>query len=76
MGVHAVRINQPWKRKSTGTWYVCLNGKQRCLGADKDQAYEEFRRMTQSGVTTNYTLSARYPGVLGVGTAAPLASQR
>ena len=56
MGVHAVRSNQPWKRKSTGTWYVCLNGRQRCLGADKKQAYEEFRRLTQSGVTTNYTV--------------------
>jgi hypothetical protein len=55
-GIHAVRINQPWKRKSTGTWYVCLNGRQRCLGADKKQAHEEFRRLTQSGVTINYTV--------------------
>jgi hypothetical protein len=51
-----MRNSQPWLRKATGTWYVWFDGKQRCLGRDKDQAHESFRRMTQSGVAIRYTV--------------------
>jgi integrase len=51
-----MRNSRPWQRKSTGTWFVWFNGKQRNLGKDKDKAYEKFRRMTQSGATGDYTV--------------------
>jgi hypothetical protein len=41
-----MRSSRPWFRKSTGTWFVCFNGKQGNLGADKDKAHETYRRMT------------------------------
>jgi integrase len=51
-----MRSSQPWYRKSKRCWYVWFNGRQRSLGGDKKQAYEEWSRLTQSGVTTDYTV--------------------
>ncbi|MEX2172702.1 MAG: tyrosine-type recombinase/integrase [Pirellulales bacterium] len=51
-----MRNPQPWLRKSTGTWHVWFNGKQRYLGRDEAAAFEKFRRMAQSGVTGEYTV--------------------
>jgi integrase len=38
-------IPSPWLRKSTGTYYVTIDGKQINLGKDKRKAHEEFRRI-------------------------------
>jgi integrase len=51
-----MRPARPWLRTSTGTWHVCINGKQRYLGTDAKKAHEQFRRMTQSGVTGDHTV--------------------
>lgn len=39
------RIPRPWFRKTTGTWYVTLNGKQIPLGKTKREAVAEFARV-------------------------------
>lgn len=51
-----MRPSRPWLRKSTGTWHVWLDGKQRYLGKDKDRAFEKFRRLTQAGVPGDFTV--------------------
>lgn len=40
------RIPKPWLRKSTGTWYTWLDGKQVALGKGKREAHAEFARLT------------------------------
>lgn len=40
------RIPKPWLRKSTGTWFVWLDGKQIPLGKNKREAHAEFARLT------------------------------
>lgn len=42
------RIPKPWLRKSTGHWYVTLDGKQTDLGTDKRAAHAEFARLMVS----------------------------
>jgi len=51
-----MRSSRPWFRTASGKWYVCFNGKQRCLGTDEVEAREKFRRMTQTGVTGECTV--------------------
>lgn len=55
------RIPKPWPRKSTGTWYVTLDGKQIPLGKTKREATAEFARvMASSGrplIVKNPTVS-------------------
>ncbi len=51
-----MRNPRPWRRESTGTWHVWFNGKQRYLGTDEEKALQQFRRMTQSGSTGDYTV--------------------
>ncbi len=40
------RVPRPWLRKSTGTWYTTLDGRQILLGRSKREAYAEFARLT------------------------------
>jgi integrase len=46
----------PWLRSSTGTWHVWFDGKQRYLGKDEKIAHEKFRKMTNTGVTADFTV--------------------
>ena len=41
-------VPRPWLRKSTGTWYVTLDGKQILLGTTKREADDEFHRLMVS----------------------------
>lgn len=42
-----MRQASPWLRKSTGTWHVWLDGKQRYLGKVEKKAREKFRKLAQ-----------------------------
>jgi integrase len=50
-----MRTPTPWLRKSTNTWYVWMDGKQRCLGKDEAKAHQKFRSMCKTGVLVDYT---------------------
>lgn len=39
------KYRKPWYRATRGVWYVTLDGKQFNLGADKDQAFEQYHRL-------------------------------
>jgi hypothetical protein len=41
----AGKIPQPWFRKSTQSWYVCIGGRQIPLGKDRDEAFRKFHGM-------------------------------
>ncbi|WP_428303553.1 tyrosine-type recombinase/integrase [Lacipirellula sp.] len=51
-----MRQSSPWLRKSTGTWHVWLDGKQRYLGKDKKKAQEKFRKLAQTTATGDLTV--------------------
>ncbi|MCA9177680.1 MAG: hypothetical protein KDB14_24600 [Planctomycetales bacterium] len=36
---------KPWYRPSRGVWYLTLHGRQVNLGADKDVALEDYKRL-------------------------------
>lgn len=60
------RIPRPWLRKSTGTWYVTLDGEQVPLGKSKRDAHAEFARvMANRGRAVSYSkLTVRQLGEL------------
>lgn len=39
------KFPKPWYRPARGVWYVTLYGKQHNLGADKDAAFEEYKKL-------------------------------
>jgi integrase len=39
------KVPQPWYRESKGAWYVCVGGKQHCLGKDRAKAFSRFHRL-------------------------------
>lgn len=41
----STKYPKPWYRPARGVWYVTLDGKQYNLGADKDQAFEQYHRL-------------------------------
>lgn len=53
-----MRPAKPWLRKSTGTWHVQIDGRQRYLGKDRDKAFEKFRQLMQSPDTSDMTVHA------------------
>jgi hypothetical protein len=36
------KVPQPWYRKATESWYVCIAGRQHRLGDDKEEAFRCF----------------------------------
>jgi hypothetical protein len=51
-----MRTPTPWLRKSTNTWYVWMDGKQRPLGKDKAKAHAKFQKMCKTGVLVEHTV--------------------
>jgi hypothetical protein len=39
-----MRNARPWKRESTNTWHVWIDGKQVYLGKDEKKAHEKYRQ--------------------------------
>ncbi|MEZ6111818.1 MAG: tyrosine-type recombinase/integrase, partial [Pirellulaceae bacterium] len=39
------KFPKPWFRPARGVWYVTLDGKQHNLGADRDKAFETYKRL-------------------------------
>ena len=39
------RIPKPWKRETTGTWHVQIDGKQVYLGTNKSKAWAKYNRL-------------------------------
>jgi len=39
------RIPKPWKRETTGTWHVQIDGNQVYLGKNKSKAWAKYNRL-------------------------------
>ncbi len=51
-----MRIPEPWLRKSTGTWHVVIDGKQKYLGKDEAKARAKFDELMGNGHAGNATI--------------------
>lgn len=51
-----MRTPSPWLRKATATWHTCIDGKQIYLGKTEAEAHARFRKITNTGVTADFTV--------------------